>query len=63
MGYGVHGTMHTDRLLRFSSDLPLVVEVIDLPEKINQLLPKLDGILKSGTVSLEKARVIRYGDI
>ncbi len=59
-GYGGRSVLHTDKLLRFSSDLPVVVEVVDAQEKIDALLPELDAMIGSGMITLEKARVIRY---
>ncbi|PNU21302.1 hypothetical protein C2E25_03145 [Geothermobacter hydrogeniphilus] len=59
-GYGGGSVLHTDKLLRFSSDLPVIVEVVDKQEKIDQLLPELDRMITGGMITLEKARVIRY---
>lgn len=60
MGFGARSMTHTDKLLRFSSDLPVVVEVVDSPEKIEAVLPRLDEMIQGGMITLEKARVIRY---
>ncbi len=60
MGFGAHSVTHTDRLLRLSSDLPVVVEVVESQEKIDGILPVLDTMIKGGMITLEKARVIRY---
>jgi uncharacterized protein len=60
MGFGARSITHTDRLLRLSSDLPVVVEVVESQEKIDLILPLLDTMIKGGMVTLEKARVIRY---
>jgi PII-like signaling protein len=59
-GYGGKSILHTDKLLRFSAALPVVVEVVDSQEKIEALLPELDTMIDSGMITLEKARVIRY---
>lgn len=59
-GFGRRSVLHTDKLLRLSSDLPVVVEVVDRAEKIEAVLPDLDLMLQGGMVTLEKARVIRY---
>jgi uncharacterized protein len=59
-GFGAGSKLHTDRLLRLSSDLPVVVEVVDSQEKIDALLPELDQLLTGGMITLEKAHVIRY---
>lgn len=59
-GFGANSVLHTDRLLSLSQDLPLIIEVVDSEEKIEHILPQLDGMLQGGMVTLEKARVIRY---
>ena len=59
-GFGAKSVLHTDRLLRLSKDLPLVVEVVDHEEKIQAILPRLEEMLQGGMVTLEKARVIHY---
>ena len=59
-GFGSHRAYHTHKLLELSSDLPMVVEVIESQEKIDAIMPKLDEMMESGMVTLEKATVIRY---
>lgn len=60
-GFGASSHIHTDKLLRLSSDLPVVVEVVDSAERIEAVLPQLDAMMNGGLVTLEKVRVIRYG--
>ena len=60
MGYGGRSEVHSDRLLRLSSDLPVVVEVVDKEEKINAVLPLIEGMFQGGLITLEKARVINF---
>ncbi|MEJ2200615.1 MAG: DUF190 domain-containing protein [Desulfuromonadaceae bacterium] len=60
MGFGAHSVTHTDRLLRLSSDLPVVIEVVDNQAKIDTILPLLDSMIKGGMVTLEKVQVIHY---
>lgn len=59
-GFGGHNVVHTDQLLRFSSDLPVVIEVVDKPDKIEGFLPLLDEMLTGGVVTLEEVAVRRY---
>lgn len=59
-GFGAHSVLHTDQLLRLSTELPLVIEVVDEEEKIQQIIPQLDAIMHGGMITLEKARVILY---
>jgi hypothetical protein len=61
MGYGHSSRLHTAKILRLSMDLPIVIEIVDSEERINAFLPELDRMIGSGLVTLEKARVLRYG--
>jgi uncharacterized protein len=61
-GFGAHSVVHSDKLLRFSTDLPVIVEVVDSRDRIDTILPRLDEMLKGGLVTLEKAHVIRYSE-
>ena len=60
MGFGRSSRLHTAKLLRISEDLPLVIEIVDARDKIEQFLPILDGMMKGGLVTLEKADVLLY---
>ena len=60
MGFGKSSRLHTAKILRLSMDLPLVIEIVDAEEKIQQFLPVLDGMLKGGLVTTEKVTVIDY---
>jgi len=51
---------HTDKILRLSQDLPIVVEVVESTERIEQILPQLDEMVEGGLITLEKVRVILY---
>ena len=59
-GFGAKSVIHNSDILRLSSDLPLVVEVVESQGKIDTILPTLDTMLQGGLVTLEKAHVIRY---
>jgi len=61
MGFGRSSHLHTTKILRLSTDLPLIVEIVDSKERIDAFLPLLDGMMGSGLVTLEKARVLQYG--
>ena len=60
MGYGCKSHMHTTKLLRLSEDLPIIIEIIDSEEKINNFIPHLDEMVKEGLVTLENINVIMY---
>jgi PII-like signaling protein len=60
VGYGCHAHVHAASLLHLSQDLPLIIEIVDREEKINELLPRIDGMIKEGLVTLEKVHVLIY---
>ncbi len=59
-GFGASARLHTDRVLRLSVDLPIVVEVVETEEKIQEALPTLDALIGGGLVTLERVRVLLY---
>jgi PII-like signaling protein len=59
-GYGGSSVYHTDKILRLSQDLPIVLEVIESTERIEEILPCLDEMVEGGLITLEKVRVILY---
>ena len=60
MGFGASSRLHTSKVLRLSEDLPIIVEVVDAREKIDELLPHIDAMMGDGLVTLERVQVIRY---
>ncbi len=60
LGFGKSSRMHTTKILQLSTDTPMVIEIVDLPEKIEAFLPVLDGMMHGGMVTLEKVQVIQY---
>jgi PII-like signaling protein len=60
IGFGASSRLHTSKILRLSSDLPLVIEIVDSEEKIQAFLPVLDTMMGGGLVTLEKVRVLHY---
>ena len=61
-GFGPNSIMHTSHILRLSEDLPIVVEIVDTEEHIEEkLMPILDEMLGDGLVTKERVQVVRYG--
>lgn len=60
MGFGANSRIHTSKILRLSLDLPIVVEIVDTPEKIEAFLSRMEAVVKVGLVTLEKAEVHIY---
>jgi PII-like signaling protein len=62
IGFGRSSHLHTTKILRLSQDLPIVIEIVDAEDKINGFVPTLEKLMGSGLVTLEKVKVLRYGD-
>jgi len=60
LGFGANSRIHTAKILRLSEDLPMVIEIVDAAERIEEFLPELDDLIGEGLVTLEKVRVILY---
>ena len=60
LGFGAHSRIHSAKILRLSEDLPMVIEIVDKPERIAEFLPDLDKLITEGLVTLERVRVIAY---
>jgi hypothetical protein len=60
LGFGANSCIHSTKNLRLAHDLPMVVEIVDNPERIAELLPEIDSMLGEGLVTREKVQVILY---
>ena len=61
LGFGYSSLIHTTKVLRLSQDLPVVIEIIDRPDRIDAFLPVLGGMMSGGLVTLEAVKILRYG--
>lgn len=59
-GFGAHSRLHTAKILRLSSDLPIVLEIIDTEDRIEAFLPLIDEAVGEGLATLEKVDVRLY---
>ena len=60
MGFGANSVVHSAKLLNLSSDLPIVVEIIDEEPKLQLFLKQIETMLESGLVTLEPVKVLHY---
>jgi hypothetical protein len=60
MGFGKSSRLHTAKILRLSSDLPIIIEIVDSESKVQAFLPELDRMMGGGLVTLEKVKIIHY---
>jgi len=58
LGFGKSSRLHQGSLLILSSDLPVVIEIVDHAAKIEAFLPVLEQMMPSGLITMEKARVV-----
>src|ERR1700693_6067534 len=59
-GFGGSRVYHTDKILRRAQDFPIVIEVNEAQERNDAIFARLDEIIESGLITLEKVRVILY---
>ena len=60
MGFGKNSVIHTAKILRLSEDLPMVIEIVDRPDKLEAFLPALDEMISDGLVTMERVNVLHY---
>ncbi len=64
MSYGANSTIHTAKLFALSEDLPIIIEIVDEEEKIQNFVKLLEPYFErseyGGLVTMEKIRVIYY---
>lgn len=61
MGFGRHARLHTAKLLELSSDLPVVIEIVDTEEAIGRFLAEAGPMVGEGLVTLEKVTIVELG--
>jgi uncharacterized protein len=61
MGFGRHSRMHTAKLVELSSDLPIVIELVDSEPAIQRFMHSVNALVQEGLVTLERVRIVHYG--
>lgn len=59
-GFGAHSRIHTSKILRLSEDLPIIIEIVDTLEKIENFIPLIDDSIKEGLATVEKVDIRFY---
>ncbi len=59
-GFGAHSRLHTAKILRLSTDQPVVVEIVDSAERIEAFLPVVDAAVREGLATVERVEVRFY---
>ena len=60
IGFGAHSKLHMARLADLAPDLPVVVEWIDVPERVERLLPRVSALVHSGTITVEDLTILKH---
>jgi PII-like signaling protein len=60
LGFGRSTDLHTRATFRLSMDSPIIVEIVDTEEKIQEFLIALEAIVSAGLITLEKVQAIFY---
>jgi PII-like signaling protein len=58
VGYGVHGQVHSTTIVDLSTNLPIIIIVVDEPEKIDRFLPILNDMVKEGLITVDEVQAI-----
>ena len=62
MGFGANTRqLHTAKLFEVTNNLPVVVEIVDTKKNIDNFIKKASGVLSGGLITIEKAKVVKYG--
>ncbi len=59
-GFGAHSRLHTAKILRLSTDLPIIIEIVDTEEKIEAFLPLIDDAIHDGLATIEHVEIRFY---
>jgi PII-like signaling protein len=59
-GFGANSVVHKAALLEMSTDLPIVIEMVDVHEKIEKLLPYLEQVVEEGMITMEYVAIVAY---
>jgi len=61
MGFGRNSrVIHTFKIVRLSEDMPVIIEIVDTRDKLEEFLEFIDDKIDAGLVTLEKAEVRFY---
>lgn len=59
-GFGAHGEIHLATIWNAGRQLPVLIEVVDDPDKIEPLIPRLEAMIEEGAVTLERVEYCRF---
>ena len=60
-GFGQEKRLHSTRILDLTLSLPIIVEVVDIPERIEKAIPVVEGMVNEGLIMVTDVHVVKYG--
>lgn len=60
LGFGAHSRIHSANILQLSQDLPLVLTLVDTPERAALALPIFDEMVKEGLITVQDVEIVKY---
>lgn len=59
-GYGAGAKLHTNQRWQWTSDAPVVINIIDQPERLRRFIPQLQEMVSGGLMTLHEVEVLKY---
>lgn len=59
-GFGLNSRIKSSHIWQLSEDLPIIIEVVDKAEKIDEIIPIVKEMVREGLVTVEEAEIITY---
>jgi CBS domain-containing protein len=59
-GFGAHSRVHLATLETLAVELPLIIEVVDQPQRIDQALAVVSPMVSEGLVTVEDLQIVKY---
>ena len=59
-GFGVQSRIHASKILALSQDLPVIIEIVDEPNKVEEFLPTIDEVIEEGLATVENVQIRLY---
>ena len=59
-GFGAHSHIRTASIEVLSVDLPIMIEVVDIPERIQRGLDAVSPMVREGLITLEDVAIVKY---
>ena len=60
MGYGASSRIKTSSILCISEDLPIIIELVDTQEQLEQFLELIEPMIDEGLTTMEKVNIRFY---